>query len=70
MSCVHCPHCNPGFGDPPRRFRHGDRVLHAERGIGKITGRPREGSTTTYVVWPDGWAGHVPISELEHALST
>ena len=65
VSCEHCPHCHPPV------FRHGVRVRFKEHKpgrtsrVGIIRGRPRAGSVTAYVVWPDGWAGHAFLDELE-----
>lgn len=66
---MRCPRC--GYCEPPLPFKHGAIVrfkVH-ERGrtkkAGIIRGRPRAGSKTAYVVWPDGWAGHTLLTELE-----
>lgn len=51
-------------------FRHNVRVRFKlpKKGrsnkIGIIRGFPRMGSKSAYVVWPDGWAGHVHLGEL------
>lgn len=64
MSCPHCSHCHP------QTIKYGVSVRFKERKRGRtnkagiVRGHPRHNSKTVYVVWPDGWAGSVLISEL------
>lgn len=53
------------------RFTYGARVRFKvkKRGrtmmIGRITNHPGPNAVLAYVVWPNAWAGHVHLSEIE-----
>lgn len=55
------------------KFRHGDRVRlkrrprpgQGPRTVGTIRNQPGPNARIVYVKWPDGWAGHEHVDELE-----
>lgn len=54
----------------PLVFKRGMRVRIRKPkkqggGIGVVAGRPRAGARIVYVKGPAGWAGHVPVHDLE-----
>lgn len=52
-------------------FKHGDSVRLKQcpldrEAVGKITSWPRANSRSACGVWPDGWAGWVILTAVEH----